>query len=196
MNQIIIPTPDKKQVSQYLKKWDKLENYVLQESSLNKLFYKTYPNNVDLDDILIKVCSLNDFYSTNIFSPFTIAKHIKSLNIDKYLQIGDLSIVNKLAKVKMSGGKYRYFYSFASKYCSHHKSSIYPIYDSYVEKVLIYFRKKDNFYNFQNSDLKIYTNFKNIILGFRSFYKLEKYDIKDIDKYLWQLGKDYFPKKY
>ena len=196
MNQINIPTPNEKQVSLYLKKWDKLENYSLQESSLKKLFSKTYPKNNDLDDILIKVCSLNDFYSTNIFSPFTIAKHIKSLDIDKYLLKGNLSIVDKLAKVKMNGGKYIYFYSFASKYCSHHQPSIYPIYDSYVDKVLIYFRKKDNFYNFQNSDLKIYKNFKNIILAFRSFYKLEKYDIKDIDKYLWQLGKDYFPKKY
>lgn len=34
---------------------------LLQESSLRKLFAETYPRNVDMDDVLIKVCSLNDF---------------------------------------------------------------------------------------------------------------------------------------
>jgi len=34
-----------------------------------KLFTETYPENTKMDDVLIKVCSLNDFYSTYIFSP-------------------------------------------------------------------------------------------------------------------------------
>ena len=38
-NKIIIPTPSIDEVEKYLKKWDSLENYVLQENSLNKLFY-------------------------------------------------------------------------------------------------------------------------------------------------------------
>ena len=67
---IEIPTPSEKEVIKYLKKWDSLENYVLQESALDKLFFKTYPNNNDINDILIKASSLNDFYSTNIFSIF------------------------------------------------------------------------------------------------------------------------------
>ena len=40
-----IPTPCKSEVKKYLDKWDSLENYVLQENSLDKLFFKTYPNN-------------------------------------------------------------------------------------------------------------------------------------------------------
>ena len=64
---INIPKPSKEEVEKYLKLWDSLENYVLQENSLNKLFYKTYPKNTDIDDILIKASSLNDFYSTNSF---------------------------------------------------------------------------------------------------------------------------------
>ena len=80
---MLIAKPSKQQVEKYLKRWDSLENYVFQESSLKKLFTKTYPNNTDLDDVLIKVCALNDFYSTNIFSPFTVAKHIVNLKIDK-----------------------------------------------------------------------------------------------------------------
>jgi len=69
-----INNPSESEIDSYLKKWDSLENYVLQESSLKKLFSCTYPNDVEMNDVLIKVCSLNDFYSTNIFSPFTVAK--------------------------------------------------------------------------------------------------------------------------
>ena len=78
-----IEKPSKEEVQKYLKLWDSLENYVSQESSLRKLFTVTYPENNELDDVLIKVCSLNDFYSTNIFSPFIVAKHIIDLKIDK-----------------------------------------------------------------------------------------------------------------
>lgn len=84
--------PSAEQVSMYLERWDSLENYVLQESSLRKLFAETYPRNVEMDDVLIKVCSLNDFYSTNIFSPFTVAKHIVDLDIDQRLASRDLTL--------------------------------------------------------------------------------------------------------
>lgn len=63
-----IVKPTEREVLKYLELWESLENYVLQESSLRKLFSKTYPLNENIDDVLIKVCSLNDFYSTNIFS--------------------------------------------------------------------------------------------------------------------------------
>jgi hypothetical protein len=59
-------------VRHYLDKWDALENYTLQENALKKLFFQTYPQNTDIDDVLIKVSALNDFYSTNIFSVFTV----------------------------------------------------------------------------------------------------------------------------
>lgn len=191
-----IPTPSEKEVVYYLDEWDHLEGYFLQESSLRKLFSKTYPLNNDLDDVLIKVCALNDFYSTNIFSPFPVAKHIISLKIDDNLRGNDLNIVNKIALIKMNGDKIKNFYSFATKYCSHHNPSIYPIYDSYVEKILIYFRDKDKFYPFKKEELKDYPRFKDILINFRKFYDLGKFDLKQIDKYLWQIGKKYFPKRY
>src|SRR3990167_9339307 len=100
---IVKPSVD--EVQKYLDLWDSLENYRLQESSLRKLFLITYPHNTDLDDVLIKVCTLNDFYSTNIYSPFTVAKHIVELRVDDALARGDLDVVNKIADVKMSTGK-------------------------------------------------------------------------------------------
>ena len=195
-NNIDIAKPSQKEVGYYLELWDSLENYTLQESSLRKLFTKTYPFNNDLDDVLIKVCSLNDFYSTNIFSPFTVAKHIVKLKIDNSLEREDLAIVNKIAMVEMKGGNVKNFYSFATKYCSHHKPTAYPIYDSYVDQVLIYFKNKDNFYNFSRKDLKSYELFRNILENFRTYYNLDKFNLKQIDKYLWQAGKRFFPKKY
>ncbi len=187
----MIPNPSKNEVKKYLKEWDNMENYVLQERSLNKLFFKTYPNNNDICEILIKSSTLNDFYSTNIFSIFSVAKHIHSLNIDKRLKRKDETLVNDIATMTIKGKRKR-FYSFATKYCSHHFPKDFPIYDSYVEKVLIYFNKQDNFANFKRDDLKDYSKFKNILIQFSKFYNIQEYSLKDIDRYIWQLGKKYF----
>ncbi|MDR0873219.1 MAG: hypothetical protein LBN27_07115 [Prevotellaceae bacterium] len=199
--ELVIETPTLEQVEFYLKEWDKQDNYVLQENSLRKLFRETYPKNQEIDDVLIKVCSLNDFYSTNIYYVFDVAKHIIELDIDKRLEKGDVSLVNEIAlnKVKakdkdsdeMKEKKINY-YSFASKYCSHHKPKEFPIYDSYVEKILLYFRGKDKFYSFKNEELKDYPKYKEILIQFSKHYKLEQYDLKQLDRYLWQLGKKYF----
>lgn len=188
--------PSSEQVSKYLDKWDSLENYVLQESSLRKLFTQTYPLNVYMDDVLIKVCSLNDFYSTNIFSPFNVAKHIVDLGIDQRLSSRDFTLVNDIAVVKVNGQKTINFYSFATKYCSHHLPEDYPIYDSFVEKMLMYFKRKDKFFKFKKDALKHYPTYREILIRFGHFYKLGAFTLKQIDKYLWQAGKDYFPKQY
>ena len=191
-----ITTPSQKEVEAYLAKWDSLENYVLQESSLKKLFTQTYPLNVDMDDVLIKVCSLNDFYSTNIFSPFIVARHIVALKIDRRLAARDFSLVNDIAVVQMSNKKTRNFYSFATKYCSHHLPEDYPIYDSFVEKMLMYLKRKDKFCAFKKDDLKDYPTYREILIRFRDYYGLGDFTLKQIDKYLWQAGKKYFPKRY
>lgn len=191
----IVPKPCKKEVIKYLENWDKLENYVLQEKSLDKLFIDTFPNNTIIEDILIKASTLNDFYSTNIFSIFAVSKHIQDLNIDERLKNNDETLVNDIAMVEIKGVK-KNFYSFATKYCSHHKPYEFPIYDSFVEKVLIYFNKIDKFYDFKKEDLKDYKIFKRVLIEFKKFYGIDEFNLKDIDRYIWQLGKKYFPKKY
>lgn len=35
-----------------------------------------------------------------------------------------------------------------------------------------------------------------ILIDFRAFYGLDKFSLKQIDQYVWQIGKDYFPKNY
>ena len=192
---IVISKPSAIEVEKYLKSWKNLKNYKLQEDALDKLFFELLPSNEEISDILLKVATLNDFYSTNIFSVYPVAEHILSLKIDERLRQGDVTLVNEIQNVTINGVT-RKFYSFSTKYCSHHNPNEYPIYDSYVEKVLIYFRKTDKFSNFKNADLKDYQKFKNIIIAFREYYGLDEFNLKEIDQYLWQLGKEYFPNKY
>lgn len=193
--QLNIERPCREQVLFYLDEWYKQENYVLQENALDKLFFDTYPTNTDINDILIKAASLNDFYSTNIFSIFAVAEHIRSLDIDSRLQNGDASLVDEIAGITINGKEKR-FYSFASKYCSHHKPTLFPIYDSYVDTILRFFKKRDEFYSFADEELKIYSKFIEVLNAFQQFYMLDEFNKKELDRYLWQLGKRYFPRKY
>jgi hypothetical protein len=183
--------PCKEQVDFYLKRWDLLEDYHLQENALDKLFFELCPGNKDIIDVLLKVAALNDFYSTHIYKVFPMAKHIVSLDIDDRLKTGDVTLVRDIQKVNGIN-----HYSFATKYCSHHRPLDFPIYDSFVDDVLCYFWKRDGFFGFDSSDLKDFALFKDILLAFRSFYGLEAFNLKQIDKYIWQLGKDYFPRNY
>lgn len=188
---VMLPKPCKKEVDRYLTSWKSLENYSLQEAALDKLFFTLAPSNTCIEDVLLKVSTLNDFYSTNIFSIFPVAKHILSLDIDSRLIQGDPTLVDAIKTVDG-----RNHYSFATKYCSHHNPLEFPIYDSYVEKVLKYFRDVDSFCFFETEELKQYDRFKQIILSFRAYYELSEYTLKEIDQYIWQLGKKYFPKNY
>ena len=40
------------------------------------------------------------------------------------------------------------------------------------------------------------SKFKKVILAFREYYGLAQYNLKEIDQYLWQLGKEYYPNNY
>ena len=196
MNKELPPRPTADEVERYLRKWYELENYRLQEDALDKLFFELCPGNADIEDVLVKASALNDFYSTNIFSIFPVAKHIRELGIDDRLDAGDLSLVDDIATVTMGDGSTRRFYSFATKYCSHHKPLVYPIYDSYVDALLRHFRKRGSFASFKNADLFEYGEYARVLVEFRAFYGLDGFTIKELDKYLWQLGKEYFPRKY
>ncbi len=188
---ISIPRPCKEEVDKYLKNWDENEEFVKQDFCLNALFKTQYPKNNNIYEILTKVTMLNVFYGTNIFKTYPVAKHILEMNIDKKLTSNDDSIIDDISKIEINGKKVR-LYSFATKYCSFHNPEAYPIYDSFVEKVLNYFRCKDHFADFKIQDLKNYSTFKEIVNKFVNFYNLEEYSVKDIDRYLWQVGKEYF----
>jgi hypothetical protein len=189
------PTVD--EVNKYIKRWNGPENEVgnNKEMALKKLFKELCPENKDFNDILIKCSTLNDFYSTNIFDVHSVAQRIMKLNIDERLKQGDYTLVEDIAEVKVGKtgkSKSRRFYSFATKYCSHHQPEWYAIYDSYVEKLLWEFQKRDDFSDFNLSDLKKYPEFMRVIHDFQKHYELEEFTVKELDQYLWQLGKQIF----
>jgi len=35
-----------------------------------------------------------------------------------------------------------------------------------------------------------------VLKDFKKFYDIDEFNLRDIDKYLWIAGKEYFPKKY
>lgn len=183
--------PSVKDAEWFLNYWKDLPNYSNQEKALDKLFMGLCPSNDCLEDVLIKCSALNDFYSTNIFDVHSMAEHIYHLHIDEKLVRGDYSLVNDIANVEING-KPHFFYSFATKYCSHHQPEKFAIYDSYVEKVLVTMNKREPFANFKKEGLKDYDTYMSVILSFRQHFGLTQYSIKQLDQYLWQLGKWYF----
>ncbi|EGU9031304.1 hypothetical protein GA076_24055 [Vibrio parahaemolyticus] len=182
-------------VKGYLELWHTLESYTLQEKSLENLFKKFCPQNDKIEDVLLKVSALNDFYSTNIYDTYSVSKHILGLSIDEKLNQGCLGLVDEVAPIEIKG-KTRRFYSFATKYCSHHKPNDNPIYDSYVEKMLMHFKRRDSFCQFKKDDLKNYRMFVQIIKEFSRYYSLEEFSLREIDIYLWLAGKKHFPNRY
>ena len=187
-----IPRPSCEEVERYLHRWNTTPDLFQPETVLKKLFTETHPKNNSIDDIILKVAALNTVYNTYIYSVYPVAQHILSLDIDKRLAVGDESLVNELMRVFYTDGGKIEHYSFATKYCSFHNSDAFPIYDSYVDKILQYYRNQEGFSVFKNSDLKNYPHFKRILSDFRHYFGLEKYTTKELDQYLWQFGKEYF----
>ncbi len=169
------------------------DHYAAQERAVNRVF-RDYPENNDLVEILIKVCVLNDFYSTNILSAFKMARHIFDLKIDSRLAAKDLTVVNDIALLNVDNGKTRNFYSFATKYCCHQNQDAYPIYDSYVARLLTYYAQVDKFDTFKPQDLRNYPRYCEVLQNFRKYYALNSEEIttRTLDAYLWRLGKKVF----
>lgn len=173
------------------KVWAANERFVVQEKSIRLLFDSLCPKHTNVAEVLVKVSVLNSFYHTNIYDTHAVAKHISSLAPGNRISAGDLAVVNDLARVRL-GRKEWNFYSFASKYCSQHNPDDFPIFDSFVEKMLLHFRRMDRFAIFQKRDLREYPKFVDVIEQFRKFYGLEDFSLREVDRYLWFAGKQAF----
>lgn len=192
-------TPTNALIDEYIEKFNSDDRYYPADQAITKLF-KTFPTNTDFEDILLKISVLNDLYSTNIYGTYAMAKHIQSLKIDSALKTGDPLVVNKIALghgIRSSKtNRELNFYSFATKYCNWHNLEHYAIYDRFVEKVLMTYKKQDDFSDFTRTDLKVFPTFKRVIQDFITFYNLNRHNLKEIDKFLWIYGKEMFPANY
>ena len=102
---------------------------------------------------------------------------------------GDASLVTDIAHIELNG-KEKHFYSFATKYCAMHQPERFPIYDRFVGEMLRYFRKQTHFARFANADLKNYAEYRTIYDAFIQFFALNDFTYRQIDNYLWKLGKE------
>lgn len=189
------PKPSPEVIEEWKINWENTEGNMEQERALKKLFTELLPQNSDLEDVLIKVCTLNDFYSTNIYNVFSVAKVIKDMNFDNTFN-SDEALPKRVDELndKVYKATKRHIYSFASKFFSHHRPDIYPIYDSYVDKLLRYYRDEYQFFSFKDENLLEYEGFYEVYIRFKEYFGLTQFTAKDIDKFLWQVGKHHFPK--
>ena len=191
------------EAQKYFDIWNRLPNYTRQEDALSSIFRgkkSPYKKNDDPTSVTIKVSLLDDFYSTNIYRGFDMVDNILAItDFDKRLKDGDLSLVNNFMTIEynhpVKGLLKKRCYSFATKYCSHHQPDKFPIFDSFVEKVLWDLQKqKPSIFNepFKRDDLHDYEKYSNILNLLRDICGLQNLSYKELDRYLWQLGKRYF----
>lgn len=194
-------TPSMEEAQKYFRVWNSLPNYTDHERALAGLFRdpgSAYRDNTDIAKVIIKASCLNDFYSTNIYRVHQVAKKIVGIkDFDKRLDEGDISLVDEIAEntytTPEGEEKKIVYYSFATKYCSHHRPELFPIYDSYVDAVLRALRRQyRDIFVFKNDDLRDYSKYKHQLDVLREHFGLTGLSYKELDRYLWQLGKRYF----
>jgi hypothetical protein len=158
------------------------------ENALTALV-EQFPQNTDRSHILLKVAAINQLYSTNVYAVRIVADHIADLKIDAFLDSGSLEVVDWIARVRVGGGKERYFLSFASKYCIWHRPGIYPIYDSRAERALWEYKLQFGL-GFSRKALWEYASFVNAVKEFQARFELQPLTFKQVDKLLFLRGDD------
>ena len=109
--------------------------------------------------------------------------------IENKIKDGNVDVVEQIARC---GGEK--WFAFATKYCSFVNPGEYPIYDSLVTKPLVEFNKQNTFTDEKLDFERIrqecnYGKYKGIVTAFRDKY-CEGREYKDIDKFLWIVGKN------
>lgn len=184
-----VPTPEL--IEEKIRRFD-ASGAGISDKALTDLF-TAFPNNVQYEHVLLKAISLNALYYTNIKAIYMVATHVWQCDIDFRLAAKSPEVVNEIARTRMKDGKIRWNYSFASKYCSWHQPDAYPIYDGYVDSLIWAYQKHDKFSKFRRGDLFAdYCQYKRVLEAFREYYGLTEFSFKELDKFLWVYGKEYF----
>lgn len=191
-------------IDDILNDWKDLGAYTEQEKILCNLF-KKYPANTNFEEVVYKITILDSFYSTNLrFNDKTLTADkdsksgiIEVANIilgikdfDERVERGHIELVDQIVNTAKQDKNMKSVYSFATKYCSFHNPEKYPICDNFVKEELKYYRnQKESNFDFKNDELEIYGKFVDVIKDFKKVFNLDKYSFKQIDQYLWLVGK-------
>ena len=184
--------------SPYTKNTD-LSHIIIKASALND-FYST--NIYRIHDVAKRILEIKDFDKRLEQGDEELVEKIRYVDYIFYSQSQKEGEKRQKLKpgqeVELIKGKKKIdSYSFATKYCSHHQPDKFPIYDRYVALVLCELRDKFGVDTKSKTDYleklrKSYSYFKSQIDALREHFDLGSYTYKDIDRYLWQLGKRYF----
>lgn len=181
-------------VQKYIETIERNPQFSSEQRALSKLL-AAFPVNQQLDDVIVKASAINSIYNTRIFAIYEVAHHIWTLKIDTLLESNSSEIVDRISRVTI-GGKLRNNYSFATKYCSWHKPDAYPIYDSFVARVLLLYQRLDGFAHFTRmEELWNYSKFKETVEYFRTRYDLAGFGFRQIDNFMWAYGQELWPRK-
>lgn len=180
---------------------ENLQQVVLLKVSVLDSFYSTNLAKFGIYEVAKHIAELE--------SQKQIHQKIHNATPHNYDELKD--IIEQIAKCKGKDNKEKIFYSFATKYCFHHNQNAFRIYDSFVREVLVLFNNgKKNNTNFANipselvgtnffgakltnkelKDYKNYDTFLQVIDRFAEFYGLKNENTRDLDHFLWILGKE------
>jgi len=165
------------------------DRYPFAEKIIKDEFIK---DDQSVEQVYKKVVLLNSLYSTNIYATFDVALNISKIkNFNKRVESGDLTLVDEIRK-NLIGDSLKDFYSFSTKYCHHHNPKKYPIYDSFVEEMLIdYLCELEPENRIYQTKMKKYEYFKLNIDHLAELWELsDEYFYAKLDKFLWQKGKE------
>lgn len=128
------------------------------EAALTDLFSK-YPNNTNEAQVLLKVMTLNDLYSTRLPvhasdrpNVFDVAECIPKLKLDQAFKDHSLEIVDVISTNQFPGRRKIKRFAFATKYASWHRQDVYPMWDRNLETYLTCLRElhRDDWNQFSN----------------------------------------------
>jgi hypothetical protein len=184
----VLPRPTVELIETECKAFDQ-ESW-LAEEALGQLRAQ-FPVNTDIRQVLLKVLVLNKLYGTMIrdIDVETVAKHIVGLTndhfLDQLLAQGSLDAVSLITDCP----NLKKYLSFASKFCSWHNPTAYPIYDGNVRECLWAYGKQDRFAKFRNEDLWYYRKLVETVIAFRNYYELNSLTFKQLDKFMYLSGR-------
>ena len=146
------------------------------------------PLNEDVSEIIVKISTMEHNQIDDLLcSRRVMAEHIAALHIDAVLQQGLPEVVNSMARLETRHQSY-FLYSFASQYCNWHNRSAYPIYDPTIHRLLTFYWQECNHSILLNDDFYDYSRFQGRVTEFRKQVGMEKYDFKELDKFVWIYG--------
>lgn len=166
-----------------------LTDYGTQECVLLD-YVKKHPANTDPMVVKEKIRLLNRFYATRVVAEDMLKNILLIDDFDQRLQKGDLSLVHDIASCSKD------YLSFATKYCAMHNPEKFPIYDSFVFRLMEYLHSNHLFTKTPSSTIhhlkytrksQYYKEYVDMYHEFMDVTGISSYckNCRQVDWYLW-----------